>query len=97
MFKVKKENGVLVLNDLGSHGDRNPATFRCIQEADKIYKWNDFREILIYTGDSVNNNNAYTYSKWDCFYKLVPDYMFDSWAEVGIRDYNEVVNAIDKA
>ena len=96
-FSFYKTNGNLIFNDLGGYETRNPSTFWCIQQADKIYKWNDFKEIKIYTGDMENNMNDYTYSKHNNYNNLVPDFNFHSWPSVGINDYEDFVKQIDNA
>ena len=50
-FTVSKINGLLIFNDNGCYETRNPSTIWCIKEADKIYNWNDFNEIKIFTED----------------------------------------------
>ena len=40
-FTVKKQ-GNLIFNDLGGYETRNTSTMWCIEQADKIYNWNDF-------------------------------------------------------
>jgi hypothetical protein len=96
-FTIKKENKQLIFNDLGGYETRNPLTFWCIQEADKIYNWNDFREVTIYTTDYENNENQFTYSKQNHFNNLVPDFNFHSWPQVRINDYNSFIQEISNA
>lgn len=96
-FTVKKENGILIFNNLGGFQTRNPSTMWCIQEADKIYNWSDFNEIKIFTEDHENTANDYTYSKQNHYNNLVPDFNFHSWPQVGINDYNSFVKEIDNA
>lgn len=96
-FTVSKKDGKLVFNDLGSCETRNPSTFWCIEKADEIYKWNDFNEIKIFTTDYESSDDHYTYSKQNTFNKLVPDFNFHSWPQVGIHDYEQFVNEIDVA
>jgi hypothetical protein len=96
-FCFSKKDGKLIFKDLGGYETRNPSTFWCIQKADEIYKWNDFTEIKIHTGDVENNNNDYTYSKQNSYNKLVPDFNFHSWPQVGINDYEKFIKEIDNA
>ena len=96
-FSVSKINGKLIFNDFGGYEMRNPSTFWCIQKADEKYNWKDFNEIIIHTGDYDNNNNDYTYSKKDNYNNLVPDFNFHSWPQVGINDYEKLVEEIDTA
>ena len=93
-FTVKKENGKLIFNDDGGYETRNPATIWCIKEADKIYKWNDFKQLTIHTDDQEINDDCYSYSKQSSYNKLVPDFHFCNWPEVGIIDYNETIKSI---
>jgi hypothetical protein len=92
-FLVKKENGKLIFNNLGGIQTRNESTIWCIQEANKIYNWNDFNEIQIYTNDHDDEKN-YSYSKINSYNKLVPDFNFYKWTQSGINDYIETINQI---
>jgi hypothetical protein len=96
-FYFSKIKGKLIFRDLGGYETRNPSTIWCIQKADEIYNWDDFNEILIHTGDYENNINAYSYSKQDNYNKLVPDFNFHSWPQVGINNYEDFINEIDNA
>jgi hypothetical protein len=96
-FTVKKENGQLIFNDFGGFQSRNPSTIWCIQEADKIYNWKDFKQITINTGDKESNINEYTYSKHYSYNNTVPDFNFHSWPESGIKNYTEFTNDISNA
>ena len=91
LILVKKENGNLIFNDFGGYESRNSSTIWCIQEADKIYNWNDFKEIKIKTGDYEDNINDYTYSKRNNYNNLIPDFNFHSWPQVGIINYDNIV------
>ncbi len=93
-FYVGKKNGDLFFNDLGGYQTRNSSTFWCIQQADKIYNWNDFKEIKINTGDYEHNNNDYTYSKQNSYNNLIPDFNFHSWPQAGINDYDTFIKEI---
>jgi len=96
-FTVSKANGQLIFNDYGGYETRNPSTIWCIQEADKIYKWNDFDEIKIFTEDYEVDDNDFTYSKQNHYSNTVPDFNFHSWPQVGIHDYSDFVKEIDNA
>ena len=96
-FCVSKINRKLIFKDLGGYETRNPSTFWCIQKADEKYNWNDFDEIIIHTQDYELSNNDYTYSKTDNYNKLVPDFNFHSWPQVGINDYEQFIKDIDNA
>ena len=96
-FTVSKTNQILSFNNLGGYQTRNPSTFWCIKEADKIYNWNDFVEIKIFTGDYENNENIYTYSKINKYNNLIPDFNFHAWPEAGINDYEEFIKEIHSA
>ncbi len=95
-FILSKKNKKLLFNDKGGYESRNNSTFWCINQADLIYKWKDFDNIIINTGDKggpqlcyVNNSNIYN--------KIIPDFTFHCWKEVGINDYTEETEKIDKA
>ncbi len=96
-FTIKKENKQLIFNDLGGYETRNPSTFWCIQEADKIYNWNDFTEVTIHTTDYEDHENQFTYSKKNNVKNTIPDFNFHSWPQVGINDYDLCVKEIDHA
>ena len=94
MFTIKKQNGELRMNDLGGYETRNSSTFWCIREADKLYQWKDFETITINTGDVGNHD--YSYSN-NTFERLVPDFNFHAWPQVGIHDYETFINQINEA
>ena len=96
-FIVSKTNGILKFHDLGGFQTRNPSTIWCIQSADKIYNWKDFNEIKIHTEDSESSSDCYTYSKCNNYQRLVPDFNFHSWPQVGIDDYESFVKEIGDA
>jgi hypothetical protein len=94
-FIFSKKDGKLNFKDLGGYETRNPSTIWCIQKSDEIYNWYDFNEIKICTGDFETDNNEYTYSKNNSYNRLVPDFNFHSWPQVGINDYENIVKEID--
>lgn len=96
-FCVSKINGKIIFEDSSGYETRNPSTIWCIQKAYEKYKWNDFNEIRIHTGDYEQSNDDYTYSKKLNYNNLVPDFNFHSWPQVGINDYEEFVKEIDNA
>jgi len=96
-FTVKKTDGKLVFNDLGGPSSRNPSTIWCIEQADKIYKWVDFKELTIHTLDYESTSNDYTYSKQNHYTKLVPSFDFHAWSEMGIDNYDTFTKNIDSA
>ena len=93
-FTVKKDNGKLYFNNYGGWETRNESTIWCIEQADKIYNWNDFTEIKIDTNDRESTANSYSYSKHNSYINLIPDFNFKNWSETGINDYNEMINKI---
>jgi hypothetical protein len=96
-FSFVKANGQLQFTDFGGYETRNPSTIWCIQEADKRYLWPDFSEIRIFTGDFEADSSNYTYSKQSGYNRLIPDFNFHSWPQVGIDDYENFVKDIDSA
>jgi hypothetical protein len=96
-FSVKKENGKLIFIDHGGYESRNPSTFWCIQEADKIYNWNNFKQLTIHTQDYENNINQYTYSKLNSIHNTVPDFTFHAWPEIGMDDYSKLTEQLSNA
>jgi len=96
-FTIKKVDGVLSYKDSGGYETRNSSTFWCIKNADTIYNWPDFNDLVIHTGDYENNRSDYTYSKQYSYFHLVPDFNFHAWPQVGINDYYDFVKEIDEA
>ena len=95
-FEVFKKNGILNFIDYGGYETRNSSTMWCIQEANKLYKWKDFQKIKICTNDFTNNKSVYSYIK-ETNIKLVPDFVFHAWPEVGINDYVDFTQKIHNA
>lgn len=93
-FSLSKANGSLQFKDFGGYETRNSSTIWCIKKADEIYKWGDFDEIKIYTGDYEDKTDQYTYSKRNSYNRLVPDFNFHCWPQVGINDYEHLINEI---
>jgi hypothetical protein len=91
-FSVSKINGVLNFSDFGGYETRNPSTFWCIQKADEKYKWADFNDVKIDTNDNYHGDGP-SYIK-NNFKHLVPDFVFHSWPQVGIDDYEAFVQKI---
>lgn len=94
-FSVKKENGALIFNDLGGYQSRNPSTIWCIKEADKRYNWKDFKECKMDTNDNYDGAGC-SYIK-NNFVNLIPDFVFHSWPQAGINDYDSFTKEIDSA
>jgi len=69
----------------------------CIEQANNIYNWKDFNELIIFTGDYEKSDYQHTYSKINSFNKIVPDFNFNVWPQAGINDYNEQIIKIDEA
>jgi hypothetical protein len=95
-FSVEKKQGLLIIKDHGCYETRNPSTIWCIQKANTIYNWKDFPEITVHTGDSETDSNHYTYSKKNNLKKLVPDFNFHAWPEIGVNDYEIFIKQIDE-
>jgi hypothetical protein len=97
-FTVEKIDGGLKFVSNGGFQTRNSSTIWCIEQANNIYKWPDFKQIKIVTNDGYPNENDYSYSRSDNSYKnLVPDFNFCRWPEVGINDYEETCREIHEA
>jgi hypothetical protein len=97
-FSVQKYNGQLICSTSPGFQTRNQSTIWCIQQANDIYNWKDFPQIIIHTGDFENNSLQYTYSKQHPqLQRLVPDFNFCHWREAGINDYNEIIQQIEEA
>jgi hypothetical protein len=92
-FSVEKCSGVLCFRDFGCYETRNSSTVWCITEANKIYNWDDFAPITINTQD-YGKNHEYSYSKDGSHDKLVPEWNFHAWPQIGIDDYTRTVDQI---
>lgn len=95
-FLVSKHKGEFIFREIGGYETRNPSTLWCMKEADKIYNWKDFKEMRIHTQDYETSNDEYTYSKQNSFNKIVPDFNFHSWPQVGVNDYTETTQQISE-
>jgi len=91
VFVAYKKDGKLFFKNMHGTQTRNISTMKCMYEADKIYNWPNFM-ITIRTCDSCAYEE-YGYSK-NSLHKLVPDFNFWAWPEVGINDYSTTVNEI---
>jgi hypothetical protein len=97
-FTVSKKNGELKFEDFGGYETRNPSTIWCIKEADKIYNWKDFNSFSVVTYDWCDSiYDVYAYSKTNSYNKIVPDFNFHAWPQVGIQDYNQLIHEIHNA
>ena len=96
-FTVAKKNGELLFYDLGGWEMRNQSTIWCILQADQLYQFEDFKEIRIYTDDTESDETHYSYTKENSYDKLVPDFNFHAWQQVGILNYDLFVQSIDRA
>jgi hypothetical protein len=85
-FTVKKTGGKLIFKDRGCYETRNASTIWCIEQANAVYNWKDFDEITIHTQD-WGHANEYTYSKFDQYDGLVPEWNFHAWPQIGVDDY----------
>lgn len=94
-LKVKKSNGKLLFKDGGSWGSRNKSTIWLLIKADAIYKWPDFPEIIINTGD-VGINSIHSYSQMNSYENVVPEFSFHAWPEVRMFSYTDTIHDIDK-
>jgi hypothetical protein len=94
-FLFKKQNGDLLFKDCGGYETRNISTMWCIHQANLIYQWKDFPEIQVDTHDNYDGE-GYSYIKKNGN-KLVPDFVFHAWPEVGIHDYETFVNQVHHA
>lgn len=97
-FTVAKKDGELVYKSYGCDSQRNDSLFWCIQQADKVYNWNDFSERRFYTNDYETVSNSWSItSASDCFDRTVPDFVFHNWIGTLNRDYDEVVQTVSDA
>jgi len=96
-FYISKKNGELIFRNISGYETRNESTFWCIKKADEIYKWKDFEEIKICTHDFEYFWSDFSYSKQNSFYRLIPDFNFHAWPQVGIEDYEKTIIKIQKA
>ena len=47
----KINNTINIISNINQYQTRNDSTIWCIFEANKIYKWPDFKNITVYTDD----------------------------------------------
>lgn len=96
-FAFHKKNGKLIFENFYGYESRNPSTMWCIEQADKIYNWGDFKKLTVWTGDSEEVPKIeYSYCKSNNYTKLIPDFNFHAWPQVGINDYETFVKDIDE-
>jgi len=72
----KINNTINIISNINQYQTRNDSTIWCIFEANKIYKWPDFKNITVYTDDFEKNIMDYTYSKKNNYNRLIPDFNF---------------------
>ncbi|KAH8061349.1 glucosyltransferase [Aureococcus anophagefferens] len=97
---VEKRGGELQMRERrgwcpGSAG-RAASTFRCLREADAIYRWPDFGPLSISTGDAgADGSLAFCHETPGA--RTVPDFVFHRWPEAGVVDYAETCASIAAA
>ena len=97
---VEKRGGELRMRERrgwcpGSAG-RGASTFRCLREADAIYRWPDFGPLSISTGDAgADGSLAFCHETPGA--RTVPDFVFHRWPEAGVDDYADTCAAISAA
>lgn len=98
-FTVEKTNKSLKFISNGGFQTRNSSTIWCIEQADAIYLWPDFKKIKIVTNDGYCKDSEFSYSteKKDDFSNTVPDFNFCKWPEASIPDYETVTKEISDA
>lgn len=95
-FVICKKDGKLLYKDWGGYENRNPSTIWCLYNADAIFKWPDFPRLQIFTHD-YQRTDELTYSNTNNDYsKMVPDFNFHCWKEVGLDDYKVSTMQMDK-
>jgi len=95
-FSVEKTNGKFKFVSNGGFQTRNSSTIWCIEQADAIYKWPDFKKIKIVTNDGYCKEREFAFSteKIGDFSTTVPDFNFRHWNEANIQDYETVTKEI---
>ena len=97
---VEKRGGELQMRERrgwcpGSAG-RGESTFRCLREADAIYRWPDFGPLSISTGDAgADGSLAFCHATPGA--RTVPDFVFHRWPEAGVDDYADTCASISAA
>lgn len=92
---VTKKNGKLEFQSLKNYETRNESTAKIISRADQLYNFKNFKWILINTGDKDVGNEyrglkVFSYSTGSQnFSHVCPDWIFDSWRQVQIGDYDQ--------
>lgn len=94
MLSIRKEYGQLIIIDIvKGYEQRNESMKKLIILSDKKYNIPDFTEVCVDTDDAENTRSHYSMSSYtgkNCF----PDFNFDKWEEVGIKDFTTTVNNI---
>lgn len=94
---VWKQDGVLGCEDLGGHDSRHDSVRRLIGEADQKHELPDFPRLIVSTADRPVGGALCFATSDDCPVEAIPDFVFDSWPEVGIFDYEAECWAIADA
>ena len=100
---VSKKDGKIFYNSIRNYETRNESVLKLISLADQIYNFNSFDWVLINTDDKSLGSNYHgirmlSFSSDDNKYDNVcPDFLFDSWPQVGIDDYEQTVKNVSLA
>lgn len=77
--------------DNGSYESRSKSTIKMIQKAWELYKPSNIetKEILIHLEDGFSEKADFSYAitKPEQLHRCIPHFIFDSWPEIGIQDY----------
>lgn len=98
-FTMKKENGILIFSHAYYDWSSHSSLINLAKEADRIYNWGDFKEMIIRTHDYADSSkpHEYSFSNINTWENTVPDFIFMHWESVGINDYIEECENISSA
>lgn len=98
LINIKKQGSNLKIKNYGGYESRNNSSIKLAAQALKQIKKDV--EFNIYTEDkplkNINGIKTFSYSTIDNdFSSTCPDFIFDSWKEIGIIDYSEEIHKIN--
>jgi hypothetical protein len=94
---ISKKDGVLSLYDHGGFQSRNTSIMWCVREADKRFGWPDFAPFNVCSDDRELGPDHYSFSKQNSYRRLIPDFNYHAWPQVGVMDYAATIKEIDTA
>lgn len=98
MLTVAKQDGELFFVNFGGHESRHRSVIRLIRKADRTVGLPSFGTVEINTSDRPVGKRCLSFCTAAGYEDVAaPDFLFDSWPEVGIFDYEAVCRALADA